>query len=234
MNRRENLKLLFTGSLGGGLMLSSCMPEDKQADLSPKIMGTPGGRISEEVAIDNQLLSDRFFTESEMTMLAVLVDIVLPKDDTSPSASEAKVPDFIEFMMKDQPANQTPFRGGLMWINHSASELFNKSFVELSNSERIQIIEEIAWPDRATEGSEAGVKFFNLLRNLTITGFYTSEHGFKDIGYLGNTPNVWDGVPQEVMAQYGLELDEKYLEIYLRSDERGSLAEWDNLGNLKR
>ena len=234
MNRRENLKLLFTGSLGTGLILAACTPEDKQADLSPKIMGTPGGRIPEEIAIDNQLLSDRFFTDAEMAMLTVLVDIVLPRDEVSPSASEAKVPDFIEFMMKDQPANQTPFRGGLMWVNHRSLELFNASFVDASDSQRLQIIEEIAWPDKALAEVEAGVKFFNLLRNLTITGFYTSEAGFKDIGYIGNTPNVWDGVPKEVMEQYGLALDEKYTDVYLRSDERGSIAEWDNLGNLKR
>ncbi len=234
MNRRENLKLLFTGSLGTGLILSACTPEIKQADLSPKIFGTPGGRVPEEVALDNKLLSDRFFTDSEMAMLTLLVDIVIPKDEVSPSASEAKVPDFIEFMMKDQPGNQTPFRGGLMWVNHRAIELFNKSFVEISAAERIQIVEEIAWPEKAEKGLETGVKFFNLLRNLTITGFYTTEAGFKDLGYVGNTPNVWDGVSKEVMDQYGLALEEKYLDIYLRPDERGAIAEWDNLGNLKR
>ncbi len=234
MNRRENLKLLLTGSLGTGWILSSCTPEDKAADLSPKIMGTPGGRVPEEVAIDNKLLSEKFFTEQEMAMLTILVDIVLPRDEVSTSASEARVPDFIEFMMKDQPANQTPFRGGLMWINHRAFELFNKTFTELSEQERLQLIDEIAWPEKASKEVENGVKFFNMLRNLTITGFYTSEAGFKDIGYIGNAPNVWDGVPQEVMDQYGLALDQKYLDVYLRSDERGNVAEWDEQGNLKR
>jgi hypothetical protein len=113
-------------------------------------------------------------------------------------------------------------------------ELFNKSFVELSASERIQIVEEIAWPDKAPKDVETGVKFFNLLRNLTITGFYTAESGLKDLGYVGNTPNVWDGVSKEVMDQYGLALEEKYLDIYLRPDERGAIAEWDDLVNLKR
>ena len=234
MNRRENLKILLTGSIGTGLILSACTPEIKQADLSPKIMGTQGGRVPEEVALDNRLLSDRFFTDSELAMLTILVDIVIPKDDVSPSASEAKVPDFIEFMMKDKPANQTPFRGGLMWVNHRAMELFNKSFTEISSTDRIQIIEEIAWPDKASQDAESAVKFFNLLRNLTVTGFYTSESGFKDLGYVGNTPNVWDGVSKEVMDRYGLALEEKYLDVYLRPDERGAIAEWDNLGNLKR
>jgi hypothetical protein len=232
MNRRENLKLLFTGSLGTGLILTACSPEEKLADLSPKIAGTPGGRIPEEIERDNALLSDKFFTEQELALVTILVDIVIPKDAVSGSASEAKVPDYIEFMMKDQPGNQTAFRGGLMWINLQAYERFSKPFTEISESQRMEIIEDIAWPDKAVKGMEPGVRFFNLLRNMTVSGFYTTEIGFKDIGYVGNTPNVWDGVPQDVMAQYGLDLDEKYLKVYLTPEGRGSIATWDEEGNL--
>ncbi len=232
MNRRENLKLLFAGSLGTGLLMTACSPEEKAAELSPKIAGTPGGRIPEEIERDNSLLSDKFFTEEELALVTVLVDIVIPKDTVSGSASEAKVPEYIEFMMKDQPGNQTAFRGGLMWVNLQANERFFKPFVELSESQRMEIIDEIAWPDKAAKGSEPGVKFFNLLRNMTVSGFYTTEMGFKDIGYVGNTPNVWDGVSQEVMDQYGLALDEKYLNVYLTPEGRGSIATWDDQGNL--
>lgn len=232
MNRRENLKLLLTGSLGTGLMLSACSPEEKAADLSPKILGTPGGRTPEEIQRDNALLSDRFFTDAEMALVAILVDIVIPKDAVSGSASEAKVPEYIEFMMKDQPDSQTAFRGGLMWLNLQAIERFSKTFAEISESQRLELIEEIAWPDKAAPGSEPGVRFFNLLRNMTVSGFYTTEMGFKDIGYVGNTPNVWDGVSQEVMDQYGLALDEKYRNVYLTPEGRGSEATWDEEGNL--
>lgn len=232
MNRRENLKLLFAGSLGTGLILSACSPEEKLADLSPKIAGTPGGRIQEEIDRDNSLLSDKFFTEPEMVLIGILVDIVIPKDSVSGSATDAKVPDYIEFMMKDQPANQTAFRGGLMWVNLQSYERFSKPFAEISQTQRMEIIDEIAWPDKAGKEVETGVKFFNLLRNMTISGFYTTEIGFKDIGYVGNTPNVWDGVSKEVMDQYGLALDEKYLDVYLKTETRGTLAEWDDQGNL--
>lgn len=232
MNRRENLKLLFAGSLGTGLILTACSPEEKAADLSPKIAGTPGGRTPEEIQRDNSLLSDKFFTESEMALVTILVDIVIPKDGVSGSASEAKVPDYIEFMMKDQPGNQTAFRGGLMWLNTYSGERFSKSFAELQESQRMEIIDEIAWPDKASKEVATGVKFFNLLRNMTVSGFYTTEIGYKDIGYVGNTPNVWDGVPKDVMDQYGLALDEKYLNVYLTPEGRGSIATWDDQGNL--
>lgn len=232
MNRRENLKLLFAGSLGTGLILTACSPEEKLADLSPKIAGTPGGRIPEEIKRDNDLLSDKFFTDSELAMVTILVDIVIPKDEVSGSASDAKVPDYIEFMMKDQPASQTDFRGGLMWLNLQSGERFSKPFAEISESQRMEIIDEIAWPDKASPAMLSGVRFFNLLRNMTVSGFYTTEIGFKDIGYVGNTPNVWDGPSKEVMDQYGLALDEKYLNVYLTPEGRGSIATWDDQGNL--
>lgn len=233
MNRRDNLKLLLTGSLGTGLIWSACSPEVKQADLSPRIVGgTAGGRIPEEDDRDSKLLSENFFTELEMKKLNLLVDIIIPADEVSESASQAKVPEFIEFMMKDQPANQTVFRGGLMWLDHQADERNSKSFLEISESQRMEIIDDIAWPDKAKKEFETGVKFFNALRNMTVTGFYTTEIGFKDIGYVGNTPNVWEGVPQDVMNQYGLSLEEKYLEVYLKAEDRSTLATWDDQGNL--
>lgn len=232
MNRRENLKLLFAGSLGTGLMLTACSPEEKLADLSPKIGGTPGGRVPEEIDRDNALLADRFLTDQEMAQVKILVDIVIPKDEVSPSASEAMVPDYIEFMLKDQPANQTFFRGGLMWLNHQANERFSMSYNDISQSQRMEIIEEIAWPDKAKVEVASGVRFFNLLRNMTVSGFYTTEFGFKDIGYVGNKPNVWDGVPQDVMDQFGVSLDEKYSSVYLKPEDRGIIPDWDDHGNL--
>ncbi len=233
MNRRDNLKLLLTGSLGTGLIWSACSPEVKQADLSPKLIGgTAGGRIPEENERDSKLLSENFFAELEMKKLHVLVDIIIPADDISESATQAKVPEFIEFMMKDQPTNQTVFRGGLMWLDHEADERFSKSFMEISESQRMAIIDDIAWPDKAKPEFATGVRFFNVLRNMTVTGFYTSEIGFMDIGYVGNTPNVWEGVPQDVMDQYGFTLEEKYLDVYLKAEDRSTLASWDDQGNL--
>lgn len=231
MNRRENLKLLLTGTMGTGLIWSACSPETKQQLNSPQLhKGTQGGRIPDEMALDQKLLSETFFTEDEMLKLGVLVDIIIPADDVSESASKAKVPEFIEFMVKDQPTYQTPLRGGMMWLDHQANERFSKSFLELSDKERMEIIDDIAWPDN--KKFEPGVRFFNVLRNLTVTGFYTTEIGFKDLGYMGNKPNEWDGVPAEVMNRYGLKPEEKYAAVYLKPEDRSTLASWDEKGNL--
>jgi hypothetical protein len=233
MNRRENLKLLFTGSLASGLLLTHCNPKDKEPDFSPKIAGgTPGGRTPEEIARDQKLLSETFFTNEERKKLEVLVDIIIPADNESGSATEAGVPDFIEFMMKENPSFQTPVRGGLMWLDNYSIDNYGKNFLDLSEKERLEVIDLIAWPDKAAPELIGQVRFFNTLSNLTATGYFTTEMGFKYLGYKGNTPNVWDGVPDEILKKHGFEYPEKYMALYLKPEERGKVAEWDNEGNL--
>lgn len=134
--------------------------------------------------------------------------------------------------MKDQPGNQTRMRGGLMWLDFEADEKFGKAFNELSESEVIQIVDEVAWPDTAKPEYEGGVRWFNMLRNLTCSGYFSTEPGWKYMGYVGNTPNAWDGVPQEVMAKHGFQLEEKYLSIYLKPEDRGTIIQWDDEGNV--
>src|SRR5690606_28275191 len=144
MNRRENLKLLFTGSVGAGLLLTGCEPEQVAVQNQLLSGGTIGGRTEEEKLLDQKLLSEKVFTDAEFKKLNTLLDIILPAGEDSPSATELKVPDFIEFMMKDQPGNQTPMRGGLMWLDFEADELFGKPFNDLSKDQVIQIVELVA------------------------------------------------------------------------------------------
>jgi len=58
----------------------------------------------------------------------------------------------------------------------------------------------------AEEGTSLsqGIAFFTLFRDLTASGFFTSEMGIKDIGYIGNQPHDWKGCPPEVMKKLGL------------------------------
>lgn len=234
MNRRENLKLLFTGSLASGFLLTTgCSPETKEIEHRRTISGgSDYGRTPEEIKYDEQLYSTTFFTDEERKKIELLVDIIIPADDVSGSANDAGVPDFIEFIVKDMPNYQLPLRGGLMWLDHRADELFETNFLGCSEQQRLQIIDEIAYPDKAAEGMEGGVRFFNTMRNLTATGFFTSKIGLDDLGYVGNTPNSWDGVPQEVLAKHGLQYEEKYAKVYLDPATRNQIAQWDDEGNL--
>lgn len=232
MDRRENLKLLLSGTLATGfLMTTGCSDSDNKT--SDEIINNKGyGRTKEELEVDKTLNDTIFFSDKERVMIALLADIIIPADDVSGSATDAGVPDFIEFMAKDYPKFQRPLRGGLMWLNNLSLKTYSRNFVDLNGEQQIELIERIAWPDTAEADMGYGVSFFNLMRNLTATGFFTSQMGVKDIGYMGNRPNQWDGVPQDVLDQYGLSYDERTLEVCLKIEDQHTVAQWDEDGNL--
>ena len=210
MDRRKSLKLIAAGALTGGVLATGCNTEDKN-----KVAAEPTfnlDRNPDELKNEKRLLAmDKFFTEHEIATISVLADIIIPADEISGNATEAKVSEFIEFIVKDMPSHQTPMRGGLRWLDIQCMKRFEKAFKDCSVQNQLEMVDAIAYPEKAKPGMSQGVKFFNLMRNLTATGFYTSEIGVKDIGYAGNKPNQWNGVPDEVLKQYGLSYTEKEL-----------------------
>jgi hypothetical protein len=152
-------------------------------------------------------MTEKFFTPHELQTVTVLADIIIPADSRSGSASQAGVPAFIEFMMKDQPRYQTPMRGGIRWVDNKCNKLYGKPFVGCTKAQQIELVDQIAYPEQAKPEMTQGVSFFNLMRGFTATGFFSSKMGIADIGYQGNTPNNWEGVPADVLKQYGLSYD---------------------------
>lgn len=212
MDRRSSLRWMGWGTLSAGVLLNACKNVDKEVDnakADPDSF-TPG-RMEEEELHDKRLMSEQFFTQHEIATIAVLADIIIPKDDVSGSATDAKVPDFIEFMVKEKPEFQVPMRGGLRWMDMYMMKRSEKSFKDASKEQQIELVDQIAYPDKAPANLKAGVSFFSLMRNLTASGFYTTAIGFKDVGYIGNAPNNWNGVPDDVLKQYGLSYTEKEL-----------------------
>lgn len=213
MDRRKSLKLIATSALAGGAIATGCKPgeEDKKVEAA----GEPKfnlDRSPDELVYEKKLLAEeKFFTEHEMKTITVLGDIIIPKDAVSGSASDAKVPDFIEFIVKDMPQHKIPMKGGLRWLDLQCFKRFEKSFVDCTTQQQIELVDAIAYPAKAKPDMKQGVAFFSLMRNLTITGFYTSEIGVKDLGYAGNQPGKWNGVPAEVLKQYDLAYTEKEL-----------------------
>lgn len=203
MKRRDSLKAITMSSLG----FAALNPQEvlaEQREQEKMLEDAVGGKLKHEILHDEKLMKEVFFTPAEMATLTILSDIIIPADSVSGSASAAGVPAFIEFIVKDMPQHQTPMRGGLRWLDVESSKRFGKPFREISAAERIKIVDDIAYPNDAKPEHSQGVAFFSLMRNLTATGFYTSQEGIKDIGYIGNTPNQWNGVPADVLKQYGL------------------------------
>jgi hypothetical protein len=215
MDRRQSLKALAVGTVSASLLLDACKTADKKADAElPKTEGPKAegpDRYAAEVEHYKQVTSKTFFNEHEMATIAVLADIIIPKDDVSGSATDAKVPDFIEFIVKDMPDYQVPMRGGLRWLDVWSLKNFEKAFKDCTTEQQIQLVDQIAYPKKAKPELAQGVAFFSMMRDLTATGFYTSEIGVKDVGYMGNQPNQWNGVPEDVLKQYNLAYTEKEL-----------------------
>jgi len=215
MDRRKSIKALLVGGVSTGVLVEACKLADKKTGLpAQKKEETETGsinRMTEEKEHFQKISAEHFFTKEEMVTISILGDIIIPRDEVSGSASEAKVPEFIEFIVKDKPDFQTPLRGGLRWLDLQCLGRFEKSFSGCSQKQQMQMVDEIAWPKKAKPEMAQGVAFFSLNRNLAATGFYTSEIGIKDVGYLGNVPNQWNGVPDDVLKQYGLSYTEKEL-----------------------
>jgi hypothetical protein len=207
MNRRDSLRALGIGTLSTGTLLAACKQKKgntTSVDDTPLPTGPQAGRQAYELGRDARLHKEAFFSEEEMAAITVLSDIIIPKDEHSGSASDAKVPDFIEFMAKDLPEHQLPLRGGLRWVNRQCLNRYGKAFTDCSHSQQIELVEMIAYPEQAKPEMQQGVAFFNLMRDLTATGFFSSQMGVKDLGFVGNTPNRWNGVPDDVLKQYGI------------------------------
>lgn len=202
MNRRDSLKVLGLTAISSAVLLDACKPGEPKVAAAAEDGAHPG-REEWEVLRDKTLMEEKFFSAHEMATIAVLSDIIIPKDDKSGSATDAKVPDFIEFIVKDMPDHKTPMRGGLRWLDLQCLNRWEKPFKDLADAQKIEMVDQIAYPKKAKPGMEQGVAFFNLMRSLTASGFYTTEMGVKDIGYVGNVPNKWEGVPADVLKQYG-------------------------------
>lgn len=217
MDRRKYLKTLAAGTVGAGALLQSCAPEEKkEAAAAPQSFTID--RTPAELAREQKLSAEKFFDEHELKTIAILADIIIPKDETSGSATDAGVPDFIEFIAKDMPRYQTPLRGGLKWLDIQCMKRFNADFASCTPAQQIELVDEIAFPDKAKPEMKQGVSFFNTMRDLTACGFFSSKIGIADLGYAGNKPNQWDGVPQDVLDQYGLKYDARTLEISVKFD----------------
>ncbi|MBX2818355.1 MAG: gluconate 2-dehydrogenase subunit 3 family protein [Rhodothermaceae bacterium] len=198
MNRRESIKLLSLSALASGFTWT--VHDVKAAQ-----------ELKETSARTNQSspFEPAFFTPQELELVNVLVDLIIPADERSGSATDAGVPEFMDFMMTDRPTMQLPMRGGLAWIDYQCDKLFDSAFVDCTDEQRMQLLDSIAYPDLAAPEDSQGVAFFNSFRDLTATGFWSSQVGVEDLQYIGNTfVPEWTGCPSEILDQLDVSHDE--------------------------
>ena len=149
-----------------------------------------------------------FFTEEEWAIVRLLVDYVIPKDEKSGSATDAQVPEFMDYMMSDAETTESTrvaMHGGLAWLDTECRRRFAAGFVACSDGQRRAVLDDIAWPQRARPEMSHGVAFFNRFRDLTASGFFSSAIGYADLDFRGNTfVAEWTGCPPEALAKLGV------------------------------
>jgi hypothetical protein len=147
----------------------------------------------------------KFFTAHEYATVVVLVDLIIPRDERSGSATDAGVPEFMDFMMVDQPRRQVAMRGGLALLDKLAQDRVGRRFVAATDGERRALLDEIAYTTNPDPGLSHAVAFFSSFRDLTASGFFTSRMGIADLQYQGNTfLDEWTGCPDAALKKLGV------------------------------
>jgi hypothetical protein len=197
MDRRELLKALAAAPLAAAAISWT------EADVQVASQAAAAARQTAQRA--KTPYKPKFFTAGEWATVSMLTDLIIPKDEKSGSATDAGVPEFMDFMMVDQPTRQSAMRGGLAWLDHECQRRHDKSFVACLDTQRTALLDEISWPRRAKPEMAAAVSFFNSFRDLTASGFFTSKIGMADLQYMGNTfVREFKGCPPEALKKLGL------------------------------
>lgn len=193
MDRRQAVGLLAAAPLAGTFGLSPAAAQN-------------GARfIRELLAAPLQTYAPKFFSQHEWQTVRLLVDLVIPRDARSGSATDAMVPEFMDFILSEYPEEQLWMRGGLAWLDAEARRRGGADFVSAPDAQRTAILDDIAWPAKAPAGVHQGVRFFNQFRDLTASGFWSSQMGVADLQYKGNVFVAdWQGCPPEQCAKLGV------------------------------
>ena len=200
MNRRDALKAFAMVSTANFLELTP--PQLERALRGMESLGE--GQQQQPAYVP------KYFNRREWPLVRMLADYVIPRDARSGSATDAKVPEFMDFLLADKDASvtsQTSMRGGLAWIDNESRERFGKTFVAASDAQRRQILDDIAFPRRAKPEFSHGVAFFSRFRDMTASGFFSSAMGWKDVQYIGNVFHHWDGCPPPALDKLGVSYD---------------------------
>ena len=162
-----------------------------------------------------------FFTAHEYDTVRLLADLIIPRDERSGSASDAGVPEFMDFLLAEEPKlpeasrRQTAMRGGLAWLDLECQRRFDATFVGCRGDQRTALLDDISQPPPADPETDAdpytpppaahGRAFFASFRDLTATGFWTSRMGVADLQFMGNRVVAdWTGCPSEALAKLGV------------------------------
>lgn len=122
----------------------------------------------------------RFFSDSEASLVEQITAQIIPTDDDA-GAVEAGCVNFIDRQLAGEYRRfQNDYRSGLAHLQKTCDALYKRSFGELSWEEQTRLLESVEnsqvpaalWPEVSPQ------RFFSLIRDHTLQGFYGSpRHG---------------------------------------------------------
>ncbi len=201
IKRRDMLKAMTAVPAAALVTLRPDLAEKAGAIESSSSAGAASAAEQSPAAYQPKVLSDH-----EWKTIRLLSDLIIPADEPSGSATEAQVPEFIDDWLEFSGGGLlAEIRGGLTWLDMECNRQFGRDFLDCSEAQQKQLLDRIAYPQKAAPEDANAVAFFNRLRDLVVSGFFSSKMGVKDLPYLGNTMvRDWEGCPPAVLAKLGL------------------------------
>ena len=204
LSRRDALKVMGAAPLAG--MLDWSAPSVERAT---RFVAT---LHAEEAAVDGAPYTPKFYNAHEWRTVRMLSDIIIPKDDRSGSATDAKAPEFIDFMLADKEtseASKVSMRGGLAWLDTEMRRRFGTDFISSSDANRRAVLDDIAYPKKVSPELGRGSQWFDRFRNNVGSAFFSSSMGWNDLRYMGNVFNPdWNGCPKAATDKLGVSYEE--------------------------
>lgn len=183
---------------------------------------------------DKKKSSKPLFTSHELETIKVLCQIILPSKELYGGIIEAETPNFIESISREFFIIKDVLLTGLFWLDNSSINKFGVDFKIAKQEQQCQILDTIAFQNTEIplEKQPIEIKFFYVLRGLTLICYYTSKTGIASLGYKGNERNIWNGVPQDVLDEYNMSYDIEWINKCTEQGDRETIAVWDDEGNL--
>lgn len=173
------------------------------------------GGVSEEAMADVHLLAQadkasgggtykpKVFAAGEWATLRRLCHLIIPPDNVSAGAVEAGAPEYIDLLSTGSDELTTKLLGGIHWLDNQMQAKVGKTFVEATEAEQTALLDQIAFRKNDSPALATGIRFFELIRRMTVDAFYTSKIGIADVGYKGNKGMTEFQVPKEAL-EYAL------------------------------
>ena len=205
LSRRRALQIL------GAVPVATALGAQQPTHPMPKPLAPPTTGPNPNTDTVGAQRAPKFFNKHEWATVAMLADYIIPRDERSGSATDAKVPEYMDFLLAEKdanPANQVAMHGGLAWLDTECHKRFQKTFIASTDKQRREVLDDIAYPDKAKPEMRYGVMFFNRFRDMTASGFFSSAIGYKDLQYIGNVFNPgYDGCPPAALEKLGVSYD---------------------------